>query len=83
VYNIIKHANAGICLIDISINKKVLVLNIQDNGSGFVKGNTSGNGLNNMAIRTEAMHGRMYIETAPGKGSTIIVEIPYHSKRTL
>ncbi len=54
------------------------VLEIDDDGHGFdvaaAKG--SGNGLINLEQRAEALGGALRIESRPGEGSTIRVEIP-------
>ena len=54
-----------------------LWLMIQDNGKGFnFKQNTTGFGLQSMRDRTLALGGEFNINSAPGSGCQIIVDIP-------
>ena len=62
----------------------VVVLDVQDNGLGFdpEKGHTSpadhiesGYGLTAMRERIEQLGGTLLVESAPGEGTTLVVEI--------
>ncbi len=75
VNNAVKHAQAT------AINVQLLVdglvsLTVQDNGIGFdpVK-IAAGSGLENIRTRVSAYTGKMIIQTAPGKGTEISIEI--------
>jgi signal transduction histidine kinase len=54
-----------------------LVINIEDNGQGFINGKAhpAGNGINNMKQRLEQIGGRLGLETRLGKGTSIRIEI--------
>lgn len=75
--NIIKYSEAknieiGLHLLENSIN-----MTVSDNGKGFDPAiYTSGIGLNNIRKRTAMMKGKFSLESAPGKGCAITVEIP-------
>jgi signal transduction histidine kinase len=80
IHNTLKHANAGKLHIDINATNKNIHIKTTDDGKGFdyqvsTPGRT-GLGLRNMLNRTEVMDGDMYIETKPGEGTTITIEIP-------
>ena len=75
MHNMVKHAGAEYCNIIIEQNGKKLRLNIVDDGAGF--GNIKrGNGLNNIALRTELMKGKFFLNSEPGEGTNMFIEIP-------
>ncbi len=80
VHNTIRHAKAGQLHIDIRTSPQQLVLETTDNGVGFDytgrQGQQHGRGLLNLLNRTEMLGGSLYVETAPGKGTHYLVELP-------
>jgi signal transduction histidine kinase len=53
-----------------------LHLEIRDNGRGFDPAAVQrGNGLGNMQRRAERLGGRLHIESLPGKGASVRIEI--------
>ncbi|MEI6647572.1 MAG: two-component regulator propeller domain-containing protein [bacterium] len=72
--NILKHAQATVCEIDVDLKDGRLVIGITDNGCGFVEwaetatGGASGNGLRNMRERLVKQGGVCTITSVPGKG---------------
>lgn len=82
IHNILKHADAHECCIVLQKKNRQYILMIQDDGKGFTAYSCKGYGLNNIALRTEALHGKFYLDTKPGKGTTIQIDIPIiHLKR--
>jgi signal transduction histidine kinase len=76
--NIIRHANATRTTIELSNNKKRVQLTIKDNGKGFDSFSTKkGAGLNNIRNRVYLLSGQLTINTHPGKGCTLVVELPH------
>jgi signal transduction histidine kinase len=80
VNNVARHAKATHVDVLITQRKDCLALIIEDDGIGFapteaVKGKRMG--LNGMRERAEMLDGRLVIESVPGKGSTLLVEVPY------
>ncbi len=76
--NIVKHAEAGTVQIKIefSTDKNTLCLEVKDDGVGFDAGaQHEGNGLRNFKTRAEQMGGEMDIESAPGKGTTLRLNV--------
>ena len=52
---------------------------MEDDGKGFdVSAHKDGYGLNNLDARTKLMQGTMTIDSKPGKGTSVLVEIPYN-----
>ena len=79
ISNIIKHSAATKINISLGQGEGRILLSITDNGVGFkpeeVPG--SGMGLSNLQKRTKAIQGGLDIISAPGKGTTIAVKVPY------
>lgn len=80
IHNTLKHAQATGLTIEIKTDVDKLVVLTHDDGKGFNYTNatkeTPGHGLRNLLTRTEALGGNMYIDTAVGKGTTYIFEVP-------
>jgi two-component system sensor histidine kinase UhpB len=75
--NIIKHSQAGNVDIMLQSKEGQTRLTIKDNGVGFDARQTHrGIGLSNIYERVRFYNGETDIETAPGKGCTLIVSIP-------
>lgn len=77
INNAAKYSQAG--KVEVTICKEVdqLQLRISDNGIGFdCAMETSSNGLKNMVARAESLKGAVHIQSAPGKGTTIIANVP-------
>ena len=79
VNNSLKYGQSENIMIQLSADVHEISLLIEDNGKGFdineVK-QKDGIGLRNMQLRTEILKGRIEIDSALNKGTTIIVEIP-------
>lgn len=75
--NIQKYASATIVEVDLIIYKNKLKMKISDNGIGFnVDIVKEGIGLANMARRAELFSGKFEIDSSPGNGCTILIDIP-------
>ncbi|MEH2119994.1 sensor histidine kinase [Nostoc sp.] len=75
--NISKYASATEVKLELTEIRGNLRLIIQDNGRGFDLGqNTTGFGLHSMRDRTLALGGEFNINSAPGSGCKITVNIP-------
>ncbi|MFL5766191.1 MAG: tetratricopeptide repeat protein [Bacteroidia bacterium] len=82
VNNILKHASAKEINIQLVRQDEYLSIMIEDDGQGF---NTdemkkNGRGLRNITARAEWLHGTIQIDSAPGRGTTISIEIPIRKK---
>jgi signal transduction histidine kinase len=75
--NISKYADATEVKIQLTTTKNINLI-IEDNGRGFdVEQNTTGFGLQSMRDRTLARGGEFKINSAPGFGCKITVDIPF------
>ncbi len=75
--NVVRHANAKSVRIRLDQRDQELVLAIQDDGHGFVPEREKGLGLLGMEERVTHLHGSFRIESAPGTGTSIWVELPF------
>ncbi len=79
--NVRKHASASRLAVTLSYMGDEVVLDVQDNGAGIGAAATdpllsSGYGLTAMRERVEQHHGSLLIESSPGEGTTLVIEIP-------
>ena len=74
--NIVKHAEATVVTVDITVEGERLVLRVADNGRGLGDDVVRGSGLTNMADRAAALGGRVTVETSPTGGTTVVAELP-------
>jgi len=76
VHNIIKHSNSPEVIIHMEFSKGVLKASVQDSGSGFEAGaKGSGHGLSNMKQRLQKIGGTCTVESAPGQGTTVHLDL--------
>ena len=82
--NVVKHANAEHVTVQLEGREQNVILIIEDDGAGFdttSKRDTSesGSGLGLVGMRERALliGGEIEIESAPGKGTTIYVRVPF------
>ncbi|MAY23251.1 MAG: hypothetical protein CMC74_10765 [Flavobacteriaceae bacterium] len=79
VTNIIKHSEATEASISLTQREDILSVIIEDNGKGFnsrkIK-REEGLGLNSIEKRIEHWDGSMEIDSTPGNGTNVIIEIP-------
>lgn len=77
VNNAVKYSGAERIEIQATLQDKELQLRIKDDGKGFEPLTTGrGNGLDNMQNRAKELQGRLSIDTAPGKGTDILLSVP-------
>jgi signal transduction histidine kinase len=75
--NIAKHAQATRVSVLVTRKEGAAVVVVEDDGVGFdASGPTDGLGLSGMRERVALVGGRFRVETSPGSGTTIAVEVP-------
>lgn len=86
--NVRKHARAGQVAVTLSYMGDLVVLDVQDDGVGFDPAEVQappavdahgGFGLAAMRERLEQLGGTLLVESAPGEGTTLVVEVPVPS----
>ncbi len=77
IHNVIKHGHASEIQISIQQARRVLTLQISDNGCGFDPAITvRGNGLDNMERRMCSLQGSCLVVSQPGAGTKVTLEFP-------
>jgi len=76
--NILKHSQATRVLIECNRVVDTLLVNVEDNGVGFVNDETKreGLGLQNISNRVKMMNGNLNIRTAPNEGTVVEINVP-------
>jgi len=81
VNNAIKHAAAKNVLVQLHIAhaEKLLTVTVEDDGKGFdtktVLNKPAGIGWNNIQNRVEFLKGKLDVNSAPGKGTSVLIEV--------
>ena len=77
VTNILRHARADNVSIELYAAGRRLVLAVEDDGTGFSReAATAGAGLVGMRERAEIVGGHLHLDSAPGTGTQVVMEIP-------
>ncbi|WDZ94458.1 sensor histidine kinase [Herbaspirillum sp. WKF16] len=76
--NVAKYAQADNASITVERAGSTLTLRIEDDGRGFDLAGAAreGSGLSNMRRRAQALDGTLHLNTMPGKGTAIKVDVP-------
>jgi signal transduction histidine kinase len=86
LYNVVKHSEAQNVSAQVILQETGIRIIVADDGRGFdisdldSPGNEGGFGLFSIRERVKSFHGSVQIESAPGKGTQVIVELPAVSK---
>jgi signal transduction histidine kinase len=81
--NIIKHSGADKLTFVIKKEPKIVMLTVSDNGKGYNSEgiqkdkSPTGSGIKSIDERTKMMKGIFTINSNPGKGTEILIKIPY------
>ncbi len=74
--NTIKHADATEINLQTNLNEQTFNLIFEDNGKGFdTKASSGGMGMRNMNARLQKINGNLHIDSQPGRGTIVIIEI--------
>jgi signal transduction histidine kinase len=73
--NVAKHANASAVQVDVDADDGLVRLAIQDDGVGGADP-SRGSGLIGLKDRVEATGGTLHVDSRPGKGTSLVVELP-------
>ena len=80
--NSLKHAHPQHILVQCSLEEHAILITVEDDGAGFdvdlmEKEENEGSGLKNVKTRINYLHGSMDVQSKPGKGTTINIELPF------
>jgi two-component system, NarL family, sensor kinase len=78
VNNIIKHANATNALVQLTYFEQKLTVTVEDDGKGFDAEQTvnKGMGWNNILSRVAFLSGHIDVQSKPGEGTSVLIELP-------
>ena len=83
IINAIRHSRATELNLSLTQNQTTCCVDLRDNGVGFDESSVAGGGgfgLKGMRERIEKVGGHLAIETAPGKGTCIFIEVPLRAQ---
>lgn len=78
INNSIKHAAATQAIVQVSKNKGILQITVEDDGKGFdaaILQSSKGIGWSNIQSRVDFMKGKIDVQAAPGKGTSVLIEL--------
>ena len=78
--NVVRHAHARTCLVRLTLGD-ALDVEIRDDGVGLPPAGQTGVGLTSMRERTDELGGTCRIESVPGSGTCIHVQLPLDEER--
>jgi signal transduction histidine kinase len=79
ISNGLRHGRARHLTLRAERGDNVIALAVQDDGSGFAPDGATGSrghGLANMQARAAALGGSLRVESAPGKGTRVLLTLP-------
>lgn len=79
VSNSLRHGRARHITLLAGRNDQSIALSVHDDGIGFTSSGNRGHGLDNMQARAAALGGSLQVESATGKGTRIILNLPVPS----
>jgi signal transduction histidine kinase len=75
--NVVKHANARHVSVVLTRKNGAVSVVIEDDGKGFDPNRPAeGIGLSGMRERVELLDGRLLVDSSPGAGTTLVLELP-------
>lgn len=82
IYNVLKHSMAKKVKVGLIVNSGILQLTIEDDGKGFdiesykAQNDIAKMGLRGIKERVDILNGNFYIESAPGEGTKLKIDLP-------
>ncbi|GIJ23634.1 sensor histidine kinase [Micromonospora lutea] len=74
--NVAKHAEASRVGVTLSYTGTEVLLDVRDDGRGFVEGVGTGFGLTSMRQRIRGVGGHVEVQSAPGEGTSVSARVP-------
>jgi signal transduction histidine kinase len=78
--NASKHAQANCFTVQFQVKQDMLVITIEDDGVGMPKEFRAGVGLRSMRARAQEIGGKLRVEPAQPRGTSIIAKLPLFSR---
>ena len=84
--NTLKHAQAKQVNVQLLEDRGNLLITVEDDGKGFdpaANEQSEGIGLTNVRTRVEVLRGTFHLESKPGRGTFINIEVPMEATRSI
>ena len=84
--NVLKHAEARQVSVQLLEDQGNLLITVEDDGKGFhpdAQGHSDGIGLANVRTRVEVLRGTLHLESKPGRGTFVNIEVSMESTRSI
>lgn len=78
VNNVVKHADATQVIVQLSFSEESVGITVEDNGKGIDEAyllTNRGAGINNVQYRVQYLNGKMDIDTYPGGGTSVNIQL--------
>jgi signal transduction histidine kinase len=75
-HNVLKHAQATRCVVQIAVSESQLGLSVCDDGKGLPAGFSAGVGLRSMQERAAELGGTLQIQPGDGGGTRVVAQFP-------
>jgi signal transduction histidine kinase len=79
LHNCSRHAQASAIRVQVQQKPEALLLSVQDDGRGFDVQHSKGIGLLGIEERAIQLGGVLQVHSAPGAGTVLTVELPFHA----
>jgi len=77
--NVARHSQSDKVDVSLVFNSEIVTVTVEDNGLGFNSNNKSGGmGLRIIKERAESIGGEACIQSAPGKGTKVVITAPFN-----
>jgi len=78
INNVLKHSDAKNVSLQMGYRDEKIIIMVEDDGKGFdMNQHKDGYGLKNLEARTKLLNGNMKIDSQTGKGTSVLIEVPY------
>lgn len=81
LFNVVKHAQATEAVVELNARGQGVQISVTDNGVGFDPAELENNGRHGFGLfsideRLQVIDGRLELDSAPGRGTRILLEVP-------
>src|SRR6266496_6326320 len=78
INNVLKHSDAKNVSLQMGYRDEKIIIMVEDDGKGFdMDQHKDGYRLKNLEARTKLLNGNMNIDSQIGKGTSVLIEVPY------
>ena len=78
--NVVRHAHARCCVVEVAATSDRIVLTVRDDGDGRAKDAPLGVGTLSMRERAEELGGTLSVTDAPSGGTVVTAQLPWREE---